>query len=56
VEACINRASKLPQNKDNKAKKTKLAKQANKANNIRLVDKKRGSDKKKLRSSKNIDY
>ena len=48
MQACINRASKLPQHKSNKAKVKKLAKQANKANNIRLDKKKRGSEKKKL--------
>lgn len=56
LQACINRASKLPQQKSNKAKVKKLANQANKANAVRLENKKRGSQKKKLRSNKNIDY
>jgi type II secretory pathway component PulM len=56
LQAIINRASKLPEQKSNKAKVKKLAKQANKANNIRLEKKKRGSEKKKLRGNKNIDY
>ena len=55
-KACINRASKLPQHSSNKAKKKKLAKQANKANNIRLDKKKKGSQKKKLRNNKNIEW
>ena len=58
TEACINRASKLPQNKNNKAKVKKLIGQANKANKIRLEDKKRGSEKKKSRNKggKNLDW
>ena len=53
MQACLNRASKLPQHsKSSKSKKKKLVKQAEKANKRRLDDKKRGSDKKKLRSRK----
>jgi len=55
MQACVNRASKLPQHKSNKAKKKKVAKQAEKANKKRLENKKRGSDKKKLRSKKDWD-
>lgn len=55
-KACINRASKLPEHKANKTKQKKLAKQADKANRIRLDSKKRGSEKKKLRNNKNIDW
>ena len=56
MQACLNRASKLPQHsKSSKSKKKKLVKQAEKANKRRLEDKKRGSDKKKLRSRKDWD-
>ena len=56
MQACLNRASKLPQHsKSSKSKKKKLVKQAEKANKRRLDDKKRGSDKKKLRSRKDWD-
>ena len=56
MQACLNRASKLPQHsKSSKSKKKKLVKQAEKANKRRLENKKRGSDKKKLRSRKDWD-
>ena len=56
MQACLNRAAKLPQNASgNKTKKKKLVKQAAKANARRLDDKKRGSDKKKARSRKDWD-
>jgi peptidyl-tRNA hydrolase ICT1 len=57
MQSCLNRASKLPNSKSNKAKAKKVAKQANKANKIRLADKKRGSEKKSLRGKKDwSDY
>ena len=56
MQACLNRASKLPQQKSNKTAKKKLVKQAEKANKVRLENKKRGSDKKKLRNKKNIEW
>lgn len=56
MQACLNRASKLPQQKANKTAKKKLVKQAEKANKVRLEKKKRGSDKKKLRNKKNIEW
>jgi peptidyl-tRNA hydrolase ICT1 len=56
MQACLNRASKLPQHsKSSKSKKKKLVKQAEKANKRRLENKKRGSDKKKMRSRKDWD-
>ena len=56
MQACLNRASKLPQHKSNKTAKKKLVKQAEKANKVRLENKKRGSDKKKLRNKKSIEW
>jgi peptidyl-tRNA hydrolase ICT1 len=57
MQACLNRASKLPQHaKGNKSKKKKLVKQAEKANKNRLEDKKRGSEKKKMRSNKGTEW
>jgi peptidyl-tRNA hydrolase ICT1 len=57
MQSCLNRASKLPKSKSNKAKAKKVATQANKANKIRLADKKRGSEKKSLRGKKDwSDY
>ena len=56
MQACLNRASKLPQHsKSSKSKKKKLVNQAEKANKRRLENKKRGSDKKKMRSRKDWD-